>query len=68
MRRDQRFRYGGDRGGFDTAEELTDLSLELGSGGRVERSGDGGRTDGGQRWASTRCYHLYRLKEEFSIV
>src|SRR6516162_10031326 len=54
MRRDQRFRYGGERGGFDTAEKLTDLSVELDGGGRVERSGDGGGTDGGQGWASNK--------------
>ena len=68
MRRDQCLRYGGDRGDFDTAEELTDFSEELGSGSRVEQSGDGGGTDGGQGRASNKMLLLYRLKEEFSIV
>src|SRR5262249_13579305 len=54
MRRDQRFRYGGDRSGSGAAEELADLSPELGGGSRVEQSGDGGGADGGQAWASNK--------------
>src|SRR6267142_1821209 len=54
MRRDQRLRYGSNRGGHGAAEEVIDLASELGGVRRVERSGDRGGTDSGQGWAPNR--------------
>src|SRR4029077_2547608 len=54
MRRDQRLRYGSNRGGSGATEEVIDLASELGGVRRVERSGDRSGTDGGQGWAFNR--------------
>ena len=54
MRQDQHFRYRSGRSSFGSAEELGDLSAELGGRGRVEQSGDSGCADGGQGWASNK--------------